>query len=114
MPTLCFEDQQLTSFSGLIVFQKLFEQLDLKSQLRDCFRHWSVTPIFGPWRVVLLLVVHLLLGYRQLRHMAYYADDPLVLRLLGITQMPDVSTVSRTLAAMDSASVEQLQRLVSA
>lgn len=114
LPELRFEDQQLTSFSGLIVFQKLFEQLELKSRLRDCFRHWSVTPIFGPWRVVLLLVVHLLLGYRKLRHMKYYADDPLVLRLLGITQVPDVSTVSRTLAAMDSTSVEQLQRLVSA
>lgn len=114
LPDLRFEDQQLTSFSGLIVFQKLFEQLEVKSRLRDCFRHWSVTPIFGPWRVVLLLVVHLLLGYRELRHLKYYADDPLVLRLLGVTQLPDVSTVSRTLAAMDPTSVEQLQRLVSA
>ena len=90
LPALRFEDQQLTSFSGLIVFQMLFEQLDLKSRLRACFRHWTLTPIFGPWRVVLLLVVHLLLGYRELRHLKYYADDPLVLRLLGITQVPDV------------------------
>lgn len=114
LPVLRFEDQQLTSFSGLIVFQKLFEQMDLKSRLRECFRHWTVTPIFGPWRVVLLLVVHLLLGYRELRHLKYYADDPLVLRLLGVTQVPDVSTVSRTLAAMDEVSVEQLHRLIRA
>lgn len=113
LPELRFEDQQLTSFSGLIVFHKLFEQLGLKSRLRDCFRHWSATPIFGPWRVVLLLVVHLLLGYRELRHLKYYADDPLVLRLLGVTQLPSVSTVSRTLATMDAVSVAQLQRLVS-
>jgi hypothetical protein len=32
------------------------------------------------------LVVHLLLGYRQLRDLRYYADDPLVKRTLGLRQ----------------------------
>lgn len=34
-----FESQNLTSFSGLIIFQRLFAQLDLKARLRRCFRH---------------------------------------------------------------------------
>ena len=29
LPILRFEDQQLTSFSGLVVFQKLFEQFSI-------------------------------------------------------------------------------------
>jgi len=81
---LCFEDQAITSFSGLVIFQKLFDQLELKNHLRGCFRHRQVTPIFGPWRILLLLIVHLLLGYRQLRHLRYYADDPMVPRTLGV------------------------------
>jgi len=112
LPQLRFEDQALTSFSGLVIFQKLFDQLDLKNRLRGCFRHRQVTPIFGPWRIVLLLIVHLLLGYRQLRHLRYYADDPMVLRTLGVTRLPDVSTVSRTLSDLDQNSIVNLHLLL--
>lgn len=111
LPALRFEDQHLTSFSGLIIFQKLFDLLGLKERLRRCFKHLSVSPIYGHASIVLLLIVHLLLGYRELRHLRYYEDDPLVLRLLGIKRLPDVATLSRQLAAMDEQSVEQLQVL---
>lgn len=112
LPELRFEEQRLTSFSGLVIFQKLFDQLDFKAQLRRCFQHRAVTPIFGHWRIVLLLIVHLLLGYRQLRHIQYYSDDPMVLRLLGVTQLPDVSTLSRTLSDTDQSSVDNLHRFL--
>ena len=39
--------------------------------------------IYPKSTIVLLLVVHMLLGYRQLRYVHYYRDDPLVRRLLG-------------------------------
>jgi hypothetical protein len=55
--------------------------------------------------------VHLLLGYRELRHLRHYADDPLVLRLLGLKYLPDEARLSRPLASMDEMSVEQLQGL---
>ena len=31
--------------------------------------------------------VHLMLGYRRLRDMCYYSDDPLVMRTLGCAVM---------------------------
>jgi hypothetical protein len=34
IPELRFEDQKLTSFAGLFVFQLLFQRLDLKNRLR--------------------------------------------------------------------------------
>jgi len=85
LPILRFEDQKLTSFSGLVVFQKLFEHLGLKQRLRQCFKHRNASPIFGHANIVLLLVVHMLLGYRDLRHVRYYEGDPLVSHLLGLT-----------------------------
>ena len=112
LPKLRFEEQQLTSFSGLVIFQRLIEHLKFKEHLGQCFRHLNVTPIFGHSRIVLLLMTHLLLGYRQLRHMRYYQEDPLILRLLGVTRLPDVATVSRTLSAMDGRSVDNLQQLL--
>jgi len=38
LPELRFEQSQLTSFSGLVVMQQLFAQLELKRRLRGCFR----------------------------------------------------------------------------
>ena len=111
IPELRFEDQKLTSFSGLVLFQPLFKHLGLKRQLTDCFRHLKVSPIFGHGLIVLMLIVHLLLGYRRLRDVRFYQDDPMVRRVLGVFRLPDVATVSRTLAGMDARSVEQLRRL---
>lgn len=112
LPALRFEDGQLTSFSGLILIQALFTHLGLKERLRRCFSHLTVNPIFGHATLVLCLVLHLTLGYRRLRDMRYYSDDPLVKRTLGLSRLPDVATLSRGLAVADTESVTRLQGLV--
>ena len=112
VPILRFEEQQsLTSFSGLVIFQKLFAVLDLKVRLRSCFEHLCVHPIFGHGTVATLLITHLLLGYRWLRDIDYYSDDPMVARLLGLRRLPDVATISRALAQTDEVSVAKLRFL---
>ena len=112
LPALRFEDSQLTSFSGLVLIQELFVRLGLKERLRRCFSHLTVSPIFGYPTLVLCLVVHLLLGYRELRDLRYYAGDPLVKRILGLRRLPDVATLSRALAGADHESVTRLQGLL--
>ena len=37
VPTLRFEDQQLTPFSGLLTFQLLFKRLELKNSIEKMF-----------------------------------------------------------------------------
>ena len=111
IPDIRFEDQRLTSFAGLILFQSLFTRIGLKQKLASCFQHLKISPIFSPGFTVMLLVVHLLLGYRQLQDLRYYRDDPVVHRLLGVKRLPDVATISRSLAGMDMRSVEKLRRL---
>jgi hypothetical protein len=111
-PALRFEDSQLTSFSGLVLLQALFARLGLKEKLRRCFSHLTVSLIFGHVTLVLCLVLHLTLGYRRLRDMRYYSDDPLVMRTLGLRRLPDVATLSRGLARADRESVQRLQALV--
>jgi len=111
IPEIRFEDQRLTSFAGLVVFQDLFKELAIKQKLQNCFSHLKVSPIFGHHLIALCLIVHLLLGYRKLRDMDYYRDDPMIKRLLGVTRLPDVSTVSRALARVDQDSVEKVRQL---
>ena len=109
IPVLRFEDQRLTSFSGLVILQALFSRLQLQQRLRKCFRHLKGTPIFGYATIVKQLVVHLLLGYRELRDNRFYCDDPLVKRVLGLNRLPDVATICRALAKADERSVENLR-----
>ena len=47
---------------------------------------WSA---FGPATLFLQLIVHLLLGFRELREARAYRDDPLVQRLLDQAGYPD-------------------------
>jgi hypothetical protein len=111
IPAIRFEDQRLTSFSGLLIFQTLFSRLNLKQRLKKCFSHAKVSPIFGHHLVVLLMIVHLLLGFRRLREVDYYRDDPIVLRLLGLRRLPDVSTISRALSQIEYEDVEKQREL---
>lgn len=112
IPQLRFETQSLTSFSGLVLFQEFFATLGLMARLRPCFAHLQGGKVFSRATLFLQLVVHLLLGYRELRESRYYRDDPLIKRLLGLKSLPDVATLSRMLQQADARSVDHVRRLL--
>ena len=60
----------------------------------------------------MLIIAHLLLGFRRLRDVDYYRDDPLVLRLMGLRRLPDVSTISRALSQMENEGMEKVRHLL--
>ena len=105
LPTLKFEEQQLTAFAGLVVFQKLFETCQLKARLQEACAHLTPRHHYGFGTILQCLIVHILLGYRQLRESAFYREDPLVKRVLGLKALPSVPTVSRMLSEFDPPSV---------
>ena len=104
-----FEDQNLTSYSGLILFQHFFPLIGIKERLWRCFRHLKANPIYGHHVIMMLLVVHLIIGHRRLRDVDYYRDDEMVKRVLGLKRLPDVSTLSRSLASADEQSVAKVR-----
>jgi hypothetical protein len=112
LPVIRFENHALTSYAGLVLFECLFAALELKDRLRACFRHLAAGQIFGRATLFLQLIVHLLLGFRELRDCRGYRDDPLVQRLLGLKRLPDVATLSRMLQEADPACIEKLRRLL--
>lgn len=112
LPDLRFENQSLTSFAGLVILQKFFAALNLKPRLQNCFRHLRPGKIFSRATVFLQLILHLLLGYRELQDSRYYRDDPLVKRLLGLNRLPDVATVSRVLKEATAENVTRLRMLL--
>jgi len=112
VPELKFETQSLTSFAGLVVFQVFFAGIELKARLGRCFAHLSDRKAYSRATLFLQLMLHLLVGYRELRDARYYGDDPLVKRFLGLRRLPDVATISRMLRDADAKSVANLRRLL--
>ena len=112
VPSVEFEEgSRLTSFAGLVLFQRLFISLDLLGRLRPCFAHLKVR-FYDQAHVVLLLVVHLLLGFRRLAGIDYYRGDPLVRRVVGFAKLPSTSTLTRVLQDMDEPAVDAFRGVV--
>lgn len=109
LPELRFEDQQMTSFAGVVLLQAVFERLDLRARLRKCFSERDGRASYRSHVVALCLIVHLFIGFRRLRDRDFYHDDPMVRRVLGLARVPDVSTFSRVLAKVDDRSVHRLR-----
>jgi len=107
-----FEDQTLTSYGGLVIFEALFKNIGIKQKLASCFKHIINKSSYKPPIIMLVLVSHILLGYKQLRDSAFYREDEMVKRLLGLNRLPDVSTISRNLQSCDDTSVTHVRNLI--
>jgi hypothetical protein len=113
IPSVKFEpDSLMTSFGGLVIFLPLFERLDLWRRLKECCSHLPSNGFYSHAVALRLLVVHVLLGFKRLRDTDYYRNDPMVLRTLGLQQMPSVPTISRLLKGFDRRAVDSLRSCV--
>jgi hypothetical protein len=104
-----FEDQRLTSFAGLILFESLFKCIDIKNKFLSCFKHLTNSPAYKHGTIMLLLTIHLILGYRRVRDVCYYQDDEMVKRILGLKKLPNVSTTSRIMKTCDEKCVDNVR-----
>lgn len=112
LPAIRFERQTLTSFAGIVIFQRVMQVLRVKELFRSCFSHRKLCSLYGPGTLFMVLVMHLLLGWRRLRDMDYYRFDPMVTRALGLRRLPDVSTLSRFLRSADDRTVRKVDAKV--
>jgi len=113
IPTVRFDGRKLTSFSGTVIFMALFRLMGLKTRIGNCFRHLKSSGCYGMSTIMLMILLHLVLGFWRLRSLDYYRDDTLLRHLLGLRRrLPDVSTVSRNLSKADGRSVTKYLGLI--
>lgn len=112
IPHLVFETTgRLTFFAGLVVLQALFAAIGLRPGVQACFREEG-QKIYGFAKLFLLIVVHVLLGFRRIDDVRYYRTDPLVKRLVGLRTIPSGPTLCRFLQEVTAVHVERLRRLL--
>ena len=58
LPELKFENQTLTSFAGLVIFQKFFATIELKKRLRNCFAHLNKSKISNRTTLFMQLITY--------------------------------------------------------
>ncbi len=83
---------QLTSYAGLELFGRWWQQVGFNALVRDVFAGNRVGGDFGPVTMVRVLMAVLLVGGRRLRHVAFLQDDPLVQRFSGVRVVPTART----------------------
>lgn len=101
----------MTSYGGLVIFKPLLERLQLAQKLDRCCRHLQVGSHYRFGRIVQLLVIHIVLGFRPLRDIDFYKEDPLVRQMAGMKRLPSVPTISRMLEQFDGRSLLGLEKI---
>lgn len=95
-----------------MILEAMLRRLGFNDRLRAVAAHLRSRGSYTSSRILLTLIVHLFLGWRRLRDLDYYRDDPLAVRTVGVERLPDVSTVSRRLGAFDERSVDALRKVL--
>lgn len=92
-----FTEERLTSYGGLELIRRYFEQIGLRQRIEDRLKASGVRSDYGSSRLVLLVVTLLLVGARRLEHLSYIASDPLVQRISSLNRVPSRRTVANWL-----------------
>ena len=105
--TLRYEAGGLTSFAGLELVGRFIRHLDFRATLR---RVEGALPRsdFGAVRLSMLVVAMLITGARRVRHVYYLANDPLVVRLCGLSRLPSWHTLGHWLLGFDAGGIKAL------
>lgn len=106
-----FEDEGLTSFSGLELIRIFLTRLDFARRLRERLCDTLPKSDYSVVGLVLLLIAMLLTGGRRVSHVRMLAHDPVVARFCGLEKLPTERTVSRWLGQFDEAQVEALSEV---
>ena len=114
MPTVKFAEQDLTSFGGLVIFQAFFNRIAFAESLKNLCAPLSkrLSRQHNHGTVLFCVILHLLLGYRKLRDLDFYSDDPMVKNTLKLKTLPSVPTISRALGDFDRPTIDQIHNFV--
>jgi hypothetical protein len=106
-----FEDEGLTSFSGLELIRVFLARLELPRRLREGLAQTLPKSDYSVVGLVLLLLALLLTGGRRISHVRMLIHDRVVSRFCGLATLPTERTVSRWLGQFDEAQVDALSHV---
>lgn len=108
---LRFGERGLTSYAGLELVRRYFKVLDLSGEIRRLLAGAMPSTDYGVVSMVMVILALLISGGRRLRHLLYLEEDPVVLRLCGLSRLPTPRSVGRWLRGFRAYHLPRLQQL---
>jgi hypothetical protein len=108
---LRYEAKGLTSFAGLEMIRRYFQQIQLVGHLRRHLAGTGLETDYGVVGMVLLVLGLLITGGRRLHHLLFHPNDVMLLRFCGLKRLPSPRTVGRWLRRFTQKHIERLLRV---
>ena len=95
-----YVDEHLSPYGGLLPLVKLWDGLKFEVLFATRYCEPARETQYGSLFFIKGLLVLLFIGFCRLNHFVYIGEDPMVLGILGVEQLPAVSTFWRYLQSM--------------
>ena len=95
-----YVDEHLSPYGGLLPLVKLWDGLRFDVQFSTFYCEPTRETQYGSLFLIKGLLLLLFIGFCRLNHFVYICEDPMLLGILGVQQLPAVSTFWRYLQSI--------------
>jgi hypothetical protein len=107
-----YTDEYMSPYGGLLPLVKLWDGLKFESLFSEVYCEPSRETQYGSLFFIMGLLLLLFIGFCRLNHFVYICEDPMLLGILGVGQLPAVSTFWRYLQSIGHNQSLSLLRLM--
>src|SRR3984893_2114271 len=110
-----FKGKNLTPYGGLFPVATMLEKLGLQKLVDETLTIKRIPRAMTIYQFVLGMVLAIYVGFARLNHIRFVAQDPMLTRILKVSELPGQSTFWRFLASLNlnlAGQLLQLQRIL--
>jgi Transposase DDE domain group 1 len=110
-----FKGKNLTAYGGLFPVATMLEKLGLQKLVDETLTIKRIPRAMTIYQFVLGMVLAIYVGFARLNHIRFVAQDPMLTRILKVSELPGQSTFWRFLASLNlnlAGQLLQLQRIL--
>jgi hypothetical protein len=106
-----FDGRNLTPYGGLFPVATMLEKLKFQQLIEETLSVKRRPRAMSMYQFILGMVLAIYVGFSRLNHIRFVANDPMLVRILKVLQLPGQSTFWRFLASLHLVAAEQLLKV---
>lgn len=107
-----FTSEYMTAFGGFLLFVKMLAALQFEKLFEQTFIKPERTSMFGHYFMFKGLIFLLVIGFQRIFHFSYISQEPMLLGVLSVAQLPAVTTFWRWLRGCGIDQADSLVKLM--
>lgn len=107
-----FTSELMTAFGGFLLFVKMLAALQFEKLFEETFIKPERTSKFGHYFMFKGLIFLLVIGFQRIFHFSYISQEPMLLGVLSVAQLPAVTTFWRWLRGCGIDQADSLIKLM--